>query len=289
MGFSINMEVTETAAKDIVQADIIYPESQIVPRTQCSLQNIAANNPGSEIVPSVQSYTMNTQNIMANLVHANPGKPAKKEGPPNAAIEAKKFLNCKRVITCKGGIYFYTGTYYKMLDKASLHKMICSVLHEDVTANGRYAYVEDVQKFIIAYADEVNLEKSKIGNTIAFSNCVLDLNTFCEYPHDPRYHNTYALSVPYMSCNCHTPVFDRYICDLAGNNDILIRRIWEALGLLLSNDISAKRIVVLSGKGNTGKSIFGKIVEAMIADGNVTCFSPQKLTDRFVGTSLGNL
>ena len=60
------------------------------------------------------------------------------------------------------------------------------------------------------------------------------------------------------------------------------------LGLLLSNDIKAKKIVLLLGKGNTGKSVFGSIVRELIADNNVTSFPPQKLKDRFIGTKLVN-
>lgn len=273
---------------EIVQADIVYPKSQVVSNLKYTPQIIAANNLADKPTASVQAFTLNSQNIMANLVPAKPTASSQKESPPNAALEAKRFLNCVRIVSCSGGIYMYTGTYYKLLDKLNLQKMICKVLHEDIAEKGTFSYVEDIYRFVVTSAESLNFEKLTVENKIMFDGCVLNLDTLRTEPHNPHNCNVHALSVSYVPYDRPTPVFDKYIYDLSDGDEILICRLWEALGMLISNDVKAKRIVILFGKGNTGKSVFGHIVRELIADDAVTSFTPQKLTDRFVGTSLVN-
>ena len=83
-------------------------------------------------------------------------------------------------------------------------------------------------------------------------------------------------------------VFDRYVYQLAGGNLKLIKRIWQALGMLLSSDVKVKRIVVLSGVGGSGKSTFGDIVTELINEKTVTAFDPEALLDQYAGSSLVN-
>ena len=163
------------------------------------------------------------------------------------------------------------------------------MLREETTRNGTSGYIKDIAKFIQTDALLVDFRSANIENKVMFTDAVLNLDTQRLERHSPQNLNTHSLSVPFVHYNAsNTPVFTKYICNLANENPILIRRLWEALGMLISNDCKVKRIVILCGKGNTGKSVFGHIVRELIADDAVTSFTPQKLTDRFVGTSLVN-
>ena len=89
-----------------------------------------------------------------------------------------------------------------------------------------------------------------------------------------------------LNKQCNT--FDSYIYQLAGGNPKLIKRIWQALGMLLSSDIKVKRIVVLCGVGGSGKSTFGDIVTELINEKNVTAFEPDELIGQYAGQSIVN-
>lgn len=207
----------------------------------------------------------------------------------NAAKAAERIISIIPFIQYNNAVYLYTGTYYQLCESLKLYKLIRKTLIEETTCNGMHRYIKDIAKFIQTDSKSVDLINANIENKVMFSNCVFNLDTLRAEQHSPYYYNTHALSVPFVfSQNLAAPVFSKYVFELADGNKVLIRRIWEALGLLLSNDIKAKKIVVLVGKGNTGKSVFGNVVRELIADSNVTSFAPQKLTERFIGTSLVN-
>lgn len=225
----------------------------------------------------------------ANTDESNPrSSPAEKERF-NAAKAAERVMSKILFVQSNNALYVYHGTYYRLCDMLKLYKLIRDTLREETTRNGTPNYIKDIARFIQTDAMPVNFSNPDVENRVMFSNAVFNLDDQNLEQHSPNNFNTNALSVPFVPYNAsNTLAFDKYICDLANRNPILIQRLWEALGLLLSNDIKAKRIVLLFGKGNTGKSVFGHIVRELIADDAVTSYTPQKLTDRFVGTSLVN-
>lgn len=225
----------------------------------------------------------------ANTDESNPrSSPAEKERF-NAAKAAERVMSKILFVQSNNALYVYHGTYYRLCDTLKLYKLIRDTLREETTRNGTPNYIKDIARFIQTDAMPVNFSNPDVENKVMFLNAVFNLDDQNLEQHSPNNFNTHALSVPFVPYNAsNTLAFDKYICDLANRNPILIQRLWEALGLLLSNDIKAKRIVLLFGKGNAGKSVFGSIVRELIADKNVTSFTPQKLTDRFVGTSLVN-
>ena len=103
----------------------------------------------------------------------------------------------------------------------------------------------------------------------------------------PHYFIKHAIEANFVS-DLSCPFFDKYLYDLSSGNPRLIKRFWQALGLLLSSDVKAKRIVALIGVGGSGKSTFGDVVKFLIKDENVTAFTPKELLGRFNGERLAN-
>lgn len=207
----------------------------------------------------------------------------------NAAKAAERILKKVTIVQHNNAVYVYQGTYYQLFDTPKLYKLIRNTLYKETNLNGTSGYIKDISRFIQTDAKIVDFDNANIRNKVMFTNYVFNLDSFSTELHSPSNYNTHALSVPFVSyADSDMPIFNKYIYDLANGDPLLIRRIWEVLGLLLCSDTKAKRIVVLVGDGDTGKSVFGKIVTELIADKNVTSFTPQRLTDRFVGTSLVN-
>ena len=277
---------TEIVPQVTTQAEIIPVEKNIVPNIPDCVP--VALNP--IYAPSMSHYNLLVGNFnQPPIAPADPANAVQAKKTYNAALMAEQLLKHVRLVNHNNGIYVYTGTHYKLLDKTELQKILYNVLFRDILDKGTFSYVEDIYRFVCIRAESLNFETSDIENRVMFSNCVLNLDTFQMERHGPHNFNMYALSVPLVSkSNSYMPVFSKYIYDLAGGNEVLMQRIWETLGLLLSNDIKSKRIVIFVGKGNTGKSVLGNVVRKLIADGNVTSFTPQKLTDRFIGAQLVN-
>ena len=78
-----------------------------------------------------------------------------------------------------------------------------------------------------------------------------------------------------------TPVFDSFLQSVAGNNPVLLERIWEVIGYLLSEDSSAKRFVLLLGPSNSGRSVFGNTIAAFFEDEFISAVSASGLGAQF--------
>lgn len=248
-----------------------------------AIQNYNFNSPQMNFVKAAELPQQAT-----NTDESKTASPSAEKERFNAAA-AKRVMSKILFVQSNNAVYVFQGTYYKLCDAPRLHKLVRDTLLDETTRNGTSGYIKDIARFIQTDARTVDFRNANVENKVMFSNCVLNLDSLSTEQHSPYNYNTHALSVPFVSCtDSDTPVFNKYVYALANGNPILIHRIWETLGLLLSGDFKAKKIVVLDGAGNTGKSVFGNVVRLLIADENVTSFSPQKLTDRFVGTSLVN-
>lgn len=248
-------------------------------------------------IAAIQNYIspqMKAAELPQRTENANESKSASQSAEKerfNAAKAAERVMSKLSFVQSNNAVYVYQGTYYKLCDTLKLYKLIRDTLREETTRNGTSGYIKDIARFIQTDAKSVDFSNAGIENKVMFSNVVFNLDTQKLEHHSTNNLNTHAISVPFVPYNAsysNTPVFNKYIYDLASGDPILIQHLWESLGLLLSNDCKAKRIVILCGKGNTGKSVFGHIVRELIVDDAVTSFTPQKLTDRFVGTSLVN-
>lgn len=206
----------------------------------------------------------------------------------NAADGVKKILSKKILVVYNKAVYEYVGTHYSLRDADDLNRMVREVLKSETDIKGSFAFIKDITRHISTDAPKVNFDFSFIGNRVMFKNGVFNLDTYGLEPHSIHFCNTHALAVPYLNCDIPTPIFDRYIYDMACGDMTLVKRIWETLGYLISNDTKAKRIVLFIGSGNTGKSLFGKIVEKMFDCGGVSACSIDDLKNNFIGTRLVN-
>lgn len=179
----------------------------------------------------------------------------------NAADGVKKILSKKILVVYNKAVYEYVGTHYSLRDADDLNRMVREVLKSETDIKGSFAFIKDITRHISTDAPKVNFDFSFIGNRVMFKNGVFNLDTYGLEPHSIHFCNTHALAVPYLNCNTPTPIFDCYVYNMACGDIALVKRIWETLGYLISNDTKAKRIVLFMGSGNTGKSLFGKIVE----------------------------
>ncbi len=252
----------------------------------------------SEQYPAVVSFKQNYSPAFpqTNLIRVEdspqqtevPSSPVEKERF-NAAKAAERIMARTIIVYNNSALYVYQGTYYKLIDSLELKRLVRSALYEETTRNGTSNYIKDIARFIQTDALPVKFNNANIRNKVMFKDRVFNLDTLTLEQHNPYNYNTHALSVPYITQMAfNMPIFTKYVSDMANGDPILIQRIWETLGLLLSNDTKAKRIVVLVGAGDTGKSLFGDIVKTMIEDENVTSFTIKQLNDRFSGVTLVN-
>jgi len=265
------------------------------PAVKCALKQYSKSEQYPAVVSSKQNYSLALPR--ANLIRAEDYSPQQTKVPSslaekerfNAAKAAERIMSRVIFVCNNNALYTYRGSYYRLVDSLELKRLVRNALYEETTRNGTSNYIKDITHFIQTDALPVEFNNANIRNKVMFKNWVLNLDTLCLEQNSPHNYNTHALSVPYVTQTVfNMPIFTKYISDMANGDPVLIQRIWEILGLLISNDTKAKRIVVLVGVGDTGKSLFGDIVKTMIEDENVTSFTIKQLNDRFSGATLVN-
>jgi putative DNA primase/helicase len=98
--------------------------------------------------------------------------------------------------------------------------------------------------------------------------------------HTPRLFSTSCLPFGYDP-HAHAPMFEKFLRDQWGDDLETIETIDEILGYLLTHDTAQHRIFVIIGPPRSGKSVFRRILEALVGPGAVVATSPAAMGDRF--------
>lgn len=184
------------------------------------------------------------------------------------------------------GYYLYNGNYYSELDEDYLSNNISHWLR----TSGIHPQTKDI-KFIISQlrtnSFSINNEPNN-PNVILYQNCMIDINTEQIFPISENYFATGAINANYNYniINNH-PYFSKFITDIANGDYILERRIWEFVAYTLTPDYNAKRLFILYGVGDGGKSLLLRVLEGLLTPSLVSNMSIKNLVSgRFAGSEL---
>lgn len=194
----------------------------------------------------------------------------------NPAFLAQTLLRENRIIMYKKAVYIWDYNCYRLLSNMDLIRICNRRFNTEISNAGSYSLLKSIAQFVVSQAEDHNLTEDTSG-FIVFQNGVLQLsnNSFTQIVHGlSDFLVLHALKVPYSCGQC--PIFNAYLNSIAGGKKWLVKRLWQTLGLLLSSDVKAKRVVVLIGTGGSGKSTFGNIVRDFFHEDNVTSFSPKR-------------
>lgn len=206
----------------------------------------------------------------------------------NPALMAQTLLRDNKIIMYKKAVYIWDYNCYRLLSQIDLIRICNRKFMTEISDAGSYHILKAIAQFVVSQVEDCNLTEDTSG-FIVFQNGILLLenNSFFGIHHWlSDYLVLHALKVSYSGGQC--PIFNAYLNNIAGGEQWLVKRLWQTLGLLLSSDVKAKRVVVLVGTGGSWKSTFGNIVREFFHEDNVTSFSPKALLDRFAGSALVN-
>lgn len=110
---------------------------------------------------------------------------------------------------------------------------------------------------------------------VAFTDKLLDLKNGLFVDPDPNIFLTWRIECSYNQIkkfyennsvnSLSLPVnFNNFLSTISGGNPLLVKRIWQVIGLLLTNDVSCKKIILFQGVGNSGKSKLAEFIKSLI-------------------------
>lgn len=133
--------------------------------------------------------------------------------------------------------------------------------------------------------DDMNIDEHLIN----FKNGVLNLKTMVLEKHNPKYLQTRQIACEYNPDVKIPDIWLNFIEDLANGKEDIKNIIQECMGILISN-IKVYRLkkcfVLYSPLGNTGKSVFLRVLRDLVGATETINIPLQKMSDRFALSDL---
>ncbi len=183
-------------------------------------------------------------------------------------------------------IYVWSETFYRRLSDAEVLTLIREYLDVELSIIGNASQLASVRTLL--YADprigDVPLEDTS-GSILCLRNGLLDLNSLQLCPASPEFFFTSRIEVDWLGAQV-CPNFDRFLQQTFAGDPTLIERMWQTLGYALVPDNHAKKLIVLQGVSNSGKSVIGSLITSFFAPSAVANVDIFKFQERFATAEL---
>ena len=188
-------------------------------------------------------------------------------------------------------IYLYQDGRYELVDEQQFMGIIKQLLTDYDEQIVRMRDVREACQMLLTesrYADleEFNSDESLIN----FTNGLLYVSgdELKLQPHSPETLSTIQIPCEWEGEEVPTPVFDRFMDRLTNGDKAVEELLLEFMGVCFSNvkGFRFKKALFLFGEGDTGKSIFKKLLERILGKGNFMAISLQELEGRFGKSAL---
>jgi putative DNA primase/helicase len=179
-------------------------------------------------------------------------------------------------VSCNNDIYIYKNGVYRQKDKSEIYQMAKAKLIKEVTMS---AQIEEVYKLwvIDTYlkSSRLNLHKDMIN----FANTMVQVSkegVVGTLDHDKRYLSTIQYPVGYTN-NKKIDRWEQFLSEVLEPDSILLLQ--EVLGYLLTLDNRAKKMFLLFGPTDCGKSVILSVLTAIVGKEYVASKTLQQLCD----------
>lgn len=254
----------------------------------------------SAIAPQVppKYATVKTEQRVLPIIKTENQDGVKEKRIPAMEI-ASRLAEFYQFATYERNVYLFEANHYMLCNNKMLEQIIYSTFKRSGIVPSGYKFLQDVRDFLIleTMSKRFTLDDTEqVGKYIGFKDGYLHLDTLEFVTPNPAIFMTNYLEVnyhPYLLSNngqdlekiC-CPNFDQFITDLSNNNPQIFDRIYEMIGYILSNDCAAKKLFVLGGAPDSGKSRLGRFIQSLFNEGAVCSIPIGELGERF---SLGDL
>lgn len=179
-----------------------------------------------------------------------------------------------------GKLYIYNGRFYELADDNTVKKAIIHYFRKQLRKKGAN-FLDGIIRFLKCEPTISFDDKQIRRDLLSFENLVLDINTGMTYPHNKDFITTYAINAKYLGECTPTPVFDRFLHQITGGDNLLSERILQIIGYILTCDMGAKSLFIFQGVSNSGKSVLCKLIQSMFSINAYMPIQADKLNGRF--------
>ncbi len=185
--------------------------------------------------------------------------------------------------------YLYYNGVYHLLNDVELKAFIKMFLPEEIRTKHHWeAVFEEFKTDNPVEDDLLNADE----NIINFKNGIYDITENKLKEHSPDILSTIQIPCNYTEAASlkDAPLFKKYLEDLQGDDDVTKKFLLEYIGAIISNvqGNRFKKVLLLVGKGNTGKTQLREFVISLIGAQNNISIDLKNLNEPFGVANLVN-
>lgn len=193
-------------------------------------------------------------------------------------ILSVKLGNSKGIV-----LYIYRNGYYQLWNDSDCKAHIKSFLPKRIRVANMWDCV--FREFKTEYANIEEEELNANEKIINFKNGILNLETGELEPHSPDYYSTIQIPcnyIPDLKLE-DAPVASKFFKTVTGGNAEDEITLLEVLGLVISNVKGSrfKKLLILKGPGNTGKSVLRELEIKLVGLENTHTLDIKQLHSTF--------
>ncbi|MEN6622751.1 MAG: hypothetical protein ABFD50_14525, partial [Smithella sp.] len=224
---------------------------------------------------------------LPSMVKATHEKPIINSGlnaeKPNASKIAREVVSNHCFAIYQNGIYIFYNGRYKLVTKIAIKRLLNEEYRNEAECYGFAKFYDQIVDFIICEGKLVISSEAFEATKylIAFQNGFLDTTTMQFYDPDPRLFFTSNIKFNFSAKPCECPNFEKFLWKIAGGNELLIARIYEVIGITISNDLNAKSLFLFQGVPDSGKSTLINLITSFFDEEMTTALSVGEMDRNF--------
>lgn len=236
----------------------------------------------------------------------------KEVGSPNTELKPKKltafdlvqdFCMCTHLARINGVLHGLDMSIhqYVPLEKEDIVKIMLSAYYNELSESGSLRLAKEGAE-ILWHMEFANINTTNTSMVLGLQNGWIDFGDlerarFIEF--------TQTMTIPLItytiaaqgyinmtnwgySKSLSTPQMDYFLNTIAQGNQIIINRIWQMMGYLLTPDMNAKAWFLLQGVPNSGKSVIGNLITNLFPISKVESLDIDQLGKRTATSLLVN-
>ena len=203
---------------------------------------------------------------------------------------ARRFLQAVRMVCVDDEIFVYDSKeryYYLHIGKDSLNKLIYSELKAKIEDSGNPSLVNSIEQAVELILGDSHETPEVSNDYLNFQDGILNLQTGLLEPFCPDCFTIYRIEAFFkQGAYTPTPYFNQMLSDLSDGDPTWQQRMKEVIGYLLAPLGERKKLILLQGVTNSGKSTIVNFINSVLSPGSVYVLDIENFAGQF---TLANL
>ena len=184
------------------------------------------------------------------------------KGLPSLAECAEALLQKITIINYGNHLYYYNGRYYQQINDMDVLTLYRDYVDKKIGGEKTVSRIGQLYKFLLS---ESKLKKESIPMNLPMAvleNGIYDIVKQKLYRHTSKVITFSCINAKYVEDE-KCPVFEQFLSDVTGNDEVLIERLWMFLGYVLMQTVEAKSFFIMGLAPDSGKSVLGNFIESL--------------------------